>query len=120
MNKKTLETIRQGLEERKAKLEKELAQFTKGNNDDSDTIIADIGGADDENAAEVAEYSDNLSLEESLQSTLKDITKALQRMEEGSYGICKYCNEQINEKRLLARPSSSSCIECKNKLIKTS
>ncbi|HRU90169.1 MAG TPA: hypothetical protein P5094_02540 [Patescibacteria group bacterium] len=32
--------------------------------------------------------------------------------------MCKYCHKKIDEKRLLARPFSSSCIKCKNKLQK--
>ncbi|PIR66704.1 MAG: hypothetical protein COU51_02550 [Parcubacteria group bacterium CG10_big_fil_rev_8_21_14_0_10_36_14] len=75
-----------------------------------------MGDKSDENAAEVAEYTKNLTLEDTLEKALKDVNETLIRLEKGEYGICKYCNEPIAEKRLLARPVSSSCIECKKKL----
>jgi len=33
------------------------------------------------------------------------------------YGKCKYCGEDIPVKRLLARPASSACVGCKEKLM---
>lgn len=41
------------------------------------------------------------------------IKEALQRIEDGTYGICEACGEPIGEKRLLARPVTTLCIECK-------
>ncbi|MBU4421662.1 TraR/DksA C4-type zinc finger protein [Patescibacteria group bacterium] len=75
-----------------------------------------MGDKPDENAAEVAEYTKNLTLEDTLERALKDVNETLGRMENGEYGVCKYCKEPIAERRLLARPVSSSCIECKKKL----
>lgn len=119
MNQKTLEKIKNNLLERKGKIEKELGNFTNGNDQIADAKFPDFGNKDDENAAEVAAYSDSLSLEDSLQNSLRDIEKALKKVDEGEYGICKYCNKPIDAKRLLARPASSACIACKNKLSKT-
>ena len=44
---------------------------------------------------------------------IQKIEKALGRIEEGSYGICKICGEDISVKRLKARPVTEQCIECK-------
>jgi len=77
----------------------------------------DYGDKEDENAAEVATFSDNLSLIKRLQDSLEDVEGALQRIEQGSYGICKYCHQPIDIQRLRARPESSSCIACKKKLL---
>ncbi len=44
---------------------------------------------------------------------IKKIDQALRRIEEGSYGICEACGEDIDEKRLEARPEASLCIHCK-------
>ncbi len=41
------------------------------------------------------------------------VKEALKRIEEGTYGICEICGEPISEKRLEARPVTTSCIECK-------
>ena len=75
-----------------------------------------FGESEDENAAEIAQYGDNLSLEQELESALKDVDSALKAVENGTYGICKYCKLPISEDRLRARPTSTSCIACKKTL----
>lgn len=44
---------------------------------------------------------------------LKKIDEALEKIESGNYGICEICGEDINIKRLEARPVTTMCIECK-------
>ena len=39
----------------------------------------------------------------------------LERLEKGTFGICDACGEEISEKRLRARPVTTSCIDCKKK-----
>ena len=46
---------------------------------------------------------------------IKKIKKALDRIENGTFGICESCGEEISIKRLKARPVTSQCIECKSK-----
>lgn len=46
---------------------------------------------------------------------IKKIKKALERIENGTFGICESCGEEIAIKRLKARPVTSQCIECKSK-----
>ncbi|UCH22711.1 MAG: RNA polymerase-binding protein DksA [Deltaproteobacteria bacterium] len=46
---------------------------------------------------------------------IKKIKKALERIENGTFGICETCGEDISIKRLKARPVTSQCIECKSK-----
>ncbi len=75
-----------------------------------------FGESEDENAAEIAQYSDNLSLEQELESALKDIESATNAIANGTYGVCKYCKQKIAEDRLRARPTSTSCIACKKTL----
>jgi len=41
------------------------------------------------------------------------IREALSRIENGTYGICEECGEEISEQRLNARPVTTLCIECK-------
>ena len=43
---------------------------------------------------------------------LNEVQDALSRIEEGTYGICVGCEENINPKRLVAVPWASSCIVC--------
>ena len=44
------------------------------------------------------------------------ISQALTRIEEGTYGICEVCGGEISIKRLKARPVTTYCIGCKNKM----
>lgn len=45
-------------------------------------------------------------------NSLRLVNAALQRIEEGEYGVCTACDKQINEKRLEAFPETDRCIEC--------
>lgn len=107
------------LEEERDTLVKQLSGITMKDTEKADQTGArfpSYGEKDDENAAEVAQYSDNLSLGDTLEHTLADVEAALKRIADGTYGICKYCGKEIEEPRLRIRPSSSSCIKCKQKL----
>lgn len=46
---------------------------------------------------------------------IKKIQSALQRIEDGTYGICDDCGEDISISRLKARPVTKLCIQCKSK-----
>jgi DnaK suppressor protein len=46
---------------------------------------------------------------------IKKIKKALDRMENDTFGICEKCGEDITLKRLKARPVTTQCIDCKTK-----
>lgn len=46
---------------------------------------------------------------------IKKIKKALDRIEEGTFGLCSTCGEDISVERLKARPVTAQCIECKTK-----
>ena len=46
---------------------------------------------------------------------IKKIKKALARIDNGTFGICEKCGEDISIKRLKARPVTTQCIECKTK-----
>lgn len=44
---------------------------------------------------------------------IKKIKKTLDRIENGTFGICESCGEEISIKRLKARPVTTQCIDCK-------
>ncbi|MBN2568031.1 MAG: RNA polymerase-binding protein DksA [Deltaproteobacteria bacterium] len=44
---------------------------------------------------------------------IKKMNEALLRIDEGTFGICEVCGEEISEKRLMARPVTTLCINCK-------
>jgi RNA polymerase-binding transcription factor DksA len=41
--------------------------------------------------------------------------EAIQRIDNGTFGICVDCGEEISEKRLMARLMTTQCIDCKSK-----
>lgn len=44
---------------------------------------------------------------------ISKISEAIKRIDDGTYGICELCGEEISEKRLEVRPVTTCCIECK-------
>lgn len=46
---------------------------------------------------------------------IKKLREAIVRIDEGTFGICELCEGKISEKRLMARPVTTLCIECKKK-----
>lgn len=44
---------------------------------------------------------------------ISKVKEAIQRIDDGSYGVCELCGEGISDKRLEARPVTTCCIECK-------
>ncbi|HAZ28306.1 MAG TPA: hypothetical protein DCY48_00835 [Candidatus Magasanikbacteria bacterium] len=115
-SKAFLDDMKNMLLTEKDRLTKELAKFTTKNphvEGDFETTMPEYGSEEDDNAREVAEYTTNKPLELTLEKTLRDVVKALDRIDKGQYGMCKYCGQPIEEKRLRARPTSSSCIPCK-------
>ena len=87
-----------------------------GNNNNGRVKFPEYGDKEDENAQEVADYTTNKPLEETLEKLLRDVNKSLTTLKAGNYGVCKYCDKPIDEKRLLARPMSSACVSCKKTL----
>ncbi len=56
-----------------------------------------------------------LRLRDRERKLLNKIKEALQRIEDGTYGICEMCGEEIGIERLKARPVTTLCIKCKTK-----
>ena len=44
---------------------------------------------------------------------IKKMNEALLRIDAGIFGICEVCGKEISEKRLMARPVTTLCIDCK-------
>ncbi|PID52267.1 MAG: hypothetical protein CR972_03215 [Candidatus Moraniibacteriota bacterium] len=103
-----LEELKEQLLAEKARLEKELEKFaTKTVEGDYKTDFPDnIGNEQGENALEVEQYADNLALEQSLETQLRDVIDALEKMENGTYGTDEETGEEIAIERLRAYPAA--------------
>ncbi len=69
-------------------------------------------GQDPEGPALDFERSQSTVVLNQSRTHLQEITKAIARLDEGSYGVCARCNEQIPFARLEARPYSAHCVHC--------
>jgi DnaK suppressor protein len=84
---------------------KELRQQTVG-----DVIDAALDSAQDEISSQLAEVESR---------ELARIEKALERMQEGSFGVCEGCGCKIPMARLNALPYATYCIECQREMERT-
>lgn len=119
MDRETAEQAKAKLEQRKKDLEKELSGFAVKDQEvpgDWDTKYprTQEGGLE-EAAGEVEEYSTKLHIEFSLETQLKEVNAALERIAKGTYGTCENCGKEIGDERLLAMPESRRCAECASK-----
>lgn len=73
------------------------------------TVFPDLG---DQASAEI-DRSFMLRLRGRERKLLKKIEDAIEKINQGTFGICDKCGEEINIKRLEARPVTNMCIECK-------
>jgi DnaK suppressor protein len=119
MEKNLIEELKGKLKSQKKSLQKELESFAKEDPNlkhNWDTKYPNREDGDkDEEADEVQEYDNKLSLEYSLELKLKDVNIALEKIENGTYGICENCGKKIDKKRLLACPEAKTCLKCNGK-----
>jgi DnaK suppressor protein len=87
----------------------EIAKYMSGDNRQLvDTAI-------DEGDWAVVDISEDLSLRrlDSHRQLLLDIDECLRKIQEGTYGFCEECGEEISQKRLNVIPTATLCIDCK-------
>ncbi len=73
------------------------------------TVFPDLG---DQATAEI-DRNFMLRLKGREQKLLKKIEEAMERIDQGNFGICDKCGMEIDIRRLEARPVTTMCIECK-------
>lgn len=108
----TITHLKEKLLAEKSRLEAELSRFatSTGTAGDYETRIEDMGTDSDENASEVEEYVDNLGLEKNLEAQLKDVSDALAKMDQGTYGLCEETGKDIPLDRLEAYPAARTAL----------
>jgi DnaK suppressor protein len=79
--------------------------------------VADAANEDDlvDVATETFEREKELALESSVQGILQMVEEALQKIQNGTYGICEGCDKPIDGNRLRAIPYARLCIKCKER-----
>ena len=109
MNQKDLKRFKKMLEDSKtALLASAKKTLLEESNFDTDDLPDEIDLASSEYAQSMV-----FRLRDREKFLLKKIDKALARIEDGTFGVCERCEEDINMKRLEARPVTTLCIRCK-------
>jgi len=109
MNKTQLARFRKLLEDKRDDIIKKAKQTL-----DEDMAL-DANDLPDEMDLASSEYLQSFTfrLRGREKSFLDKIEKALKKIEDGSFGVCEECGEEISVKRLEARPETTLCIRCK-------
>jgi DnaK suppressor protein len=55
----------------------------------------------------------DLALSAQAMDAIAEIDRALEKLDEGTYGICERCEQQIPKERLRAIPWAALCVQCK-------
>ncbi len=103
-----IQKIKSSLIERKLHLEDELASLQSEKYDDQTQDPAD-------QASSAVFETLQSSLQHNELAEYKMIMKALEMIDQGTYGYCLDCEQPISERRLLSFPNASRCVSCQEK-----
>jgi len=80
------------------------------------SLLAERHGSHSEGgefAAEILEVGKGLIIEKRIHDQLADVKHALDKLDQGTYGLCDICGQPIEPARLEALPHASLCLNCK-------
>lgn len=110
MDASFLKEQKKKLLEEKAKLEEELKFVSTKSGSDYAPKFENMGDDEDDNAAEVQVFEQNLAIEKDLSGILKRVDAAINRIEAGQYGRCAG-GDEIEINRLRVIPWADTCIK---------
>lgn len=109
--------FRNVLLEERVRVENAIANLREDHPGSLDEEVEEVAGTNDNHLGETAtatlDREIDYTLEENSTQVLAEIDAALQRIEDGTYGICTNCGKEIPLARLEAYPWASLCIDCK-------
>jgi RNA polymerase-binding protein DksA len=115
MNEKKLGKLRERLEQRKSQIENDVSFMANEMREigvDQDDENGSLGNHIADDGANVSEAERIVTVTEDFQFILAQVNAALERMNEGTYGVCQRCGRPIAVQRLEAFPYVAYCIEC--------
>jgi RNA polymerase-binding protein DksA len=115
MNEKKLKQLRNRLEERRTEIESDvsfMADEMRAIGVEQDDENGSLGNHIAEDGSSIAEAERIVTVTEDFQDILAQVNAALERMNEGTYGICQRCGRRIAVARLEAFPYVAYCIDC--------
>jgi DnaK suppressor protein len=107
--------IRVILEAEKKRIQDELAQLAVSQYWDERREGSPFGKREEE-ANESMELEKRLAVELRLKSLLVEVDRALQKLDNGSYGVCEMCHLPIDPARMEALPQAILCMSCRQKM----
>jgi RNA polymerase-binding transcription factor len=111
MDQSQLEGIKTELEKQRSAVERQLSEHGAVAGGDGVDVSVEEGFAD--SAQATAERSQLISMVEGLKSQHQEVVAALARIDEGNYGKCERCGQDIPFERLEAIPTARLCVTCK-------
>ncbi len=112
--------IKKRLQAEQERLEAELHEIMERTAHTSDLEQATELSTYDDHPADLAsetfEREKDLALEGNIQDLLDKVNTALEKLDEGTYGLCDSCGVEINTNRLEALPWASLCLNCQDRL----
>ncbi len=114
LDKKAIAKFKKILLKEREQIVGEVRQIVESSKEMGQDGIQDIG----DEAANIYNKQVLLSLNENERTRLQEVDESLDRIENGTYGICEECGEPIGLKRLEVRPVAKYCVPCKTKLEK--
>src|SRR5688500_13713898 len=110
--KRKLAALRKLLEAEEMQLRAQIVQLDADFLDDSWKARSDD---DAESGSATFERERMMSLAQNARGLLAGIERALERMDDGTYGFCVSCGEPIDVDRLEALPAAVDCLDCRRK-----
>lgn len=111
-----LEYFKDELEKFKSKLESQIDILVKRGTEPLKESVGELSGYDNHPAdlsGETFERAKDLGLKGNEKVLLMKVNHALDRIKNGTYGICEKCGRTIEEERLKAVPYTTFCVDCK-------
>jgi len=102
--------IRTALLARLENLDEELAELTAVPRDPATAVS--FGKRIGDGTTEAIDRMTKVGTAEQLAVIRTDVVRALEKIEEGTYGLCDRCGASIPDERLEARPWSVLCVSC--------
>ena len=117
MNNASRETYKNRLLEMRSRLMRAVPHIEEAIREDIQPP-GDMSSVSTHPADHAVTIDENLAAAENEAGILDQVEQALERMENGSYGVCQRCGTAIDSQRLQAIPYASHCVRCAAELEK--
>ena len=113
------EELKAVVEQRRNALRRELGQdLRRMRTDGLDQVVGAVPDPGDESVQSLIQDLDQAEASRDL-AELRTLDSARARLDDGSYGICSSCGQDIGFERLRANPGAERCIRCQTQFEKT-